>query len=197
MHLVDQAKAFKELEPHVEHLAAMVKGAWSDTKSLSPEFRLVMTLRTEASAVHDFMLARASSYAAQVEGVRYFKRNLMHGLVINGKYAIRFKKFDEEGISRNQPTAQVAKFRSQIALPGIDAAHHLEVGYITDDLGLNVADIRVTCPSGRGNSWSTSIMGKESVTVVADLFAQTDEGIIEPAKVVPKKTPTTKRKSEK
>ena len=197
MPLVAQAKAFQELESHVEHLAAMVKGAWTDAQSLDPELRLVITPRSEASIIHDFMLDRASKYAAKTPGVRYFKRQLMHGIVINDTYAIRFKKFDEDSISSNQPTAQVARFRSQINLPGIDAVHHLEVGYVTDQLGINVADVRVTCPAGRANSWSASIMGAESITLVADLFANEEVQEVAPAKVAPKTIPSEKSKTKR
>lgn len=187
MSIVSQVKVTTDLEAHMPYLVDLVKGAWEDVENLPALLKVIMTPRTRASLIHDHMLSRAAKYAAESEGVRYFERQLMHGLVFEGKYAIRFKKLDDDSLSRNQPTTQVTEFRSQIELEGIDAAHHLEVGYVTDSLGTSVRDVRITCPSGRGNAWSVSVMDCIAKAVVVDIFADVEPSEIEQADITPRK----------
>lgn len=168
--IVAQEIAAKELDTHLPELATLVRAAWSDVEMLPDSFRVVMTPRTRACAVHDFMVARAAGYATSADGVRIFERQSMHGIVVDDKYAIRFKKFDEDGLSKNQPTIQVTEFRSQLELDGIDAVHHLEVGYVLNAFGTDITDILVTCPAGKGNAWAMSLKSQQAKTVVADIF---------------------------
>lgn len=185
MPIADQAKTSAELAQHLPHLSALVQGAWQDVEDLPPALRLIMCTRTRASLVHDFMLKRAAEYAEQAEDVRYFQRQSMHGLVVNGRYAIRFKKLDEESRSKNQPTQQVTEFRAQIELDGIDAAHNLEIGYVLNDFGTDIADVRLTCPSGSGNAWVMSVRDAVGSTIVSDIFAPANE-TIEAADIKPR-----------
>lgn len=170
--IVAKDTAAQDLAGHLPQFTSLVRGAWSDVESLPDDVRVVMSPRTRACAVHDFMVSRAAGYAARTEGVVCFERQLMHGLIVDGKYAIRFKKLDEDGLSRNQPTAQVMEFRSQIELDGIEALHHLEVGYVLNSFGTEIVDILITCPAGRGNAWAMSIKDHQALTVVANIFDQ-------------------------
>lgn len=188
MPIVNQARAVKDLGQHLPYLDVIVREAWGDLDALPLNLQLKMSARTRASLIHDFMLDRAAQYAAETGGVRYFERQSMCGLVVDGRYAIRFKKLDEDGLSRNQPTLQVAEFRNQVELDGIDAAHHLEVGYVMNAFGTEVSDVRVTCPAGRGNAWSMSIRGESVATVIADIFADQSIDEVQEAAVVPRQT---------
>ncbi|MET4574983.1 hypothetical protein [Ottowia thiooxydans] len=191
MAIVSQDLVCEELDHHLEAFDEMVRGAWADYRALPSICHVTFGARSRASVVHDFLLSRAAAYADSTPGVCYFKLNLMHGIVIGGRYAIRFKKFDYDNRSRNQPTLQVAEFRSQIELDGIDAAHHLEVGYILDDLDADVVDVRLACPSGYGNAWVVSLSDRGTATVVADLFSPSNDGDtggeVEPAGIKPRK----------
>ncbi len=185
--IVAQSKATVDLLTHLPHLSKLVQQAWEDVKKAPSEWQLIMCARTRASLMHDCMLARAAIYADQTSGVRLFERLGMHGIVVDGRYAIRFKMFDKDSNSKNQPTRQVAEFRAQAELEGIDAAHHLELGYVINELATEVVDVRMTCPSGRGNAWVLSIMGEVAETVIADIFSSAvDE--IEAADVKPRRT---------
>ncbi len=187
MPIVSQAKAIADLEAHLPHLVNLVTQAWDDVECLPEQTRAIMTPRSRSSLVHDHMLSRAASYAAKSDGVRYFERQLMHGLIFKGKYALRFKKLDDDGLSRNHPTTQVTEFRSQIGLEGIDAAHHLEIGYVTNALGTSIQDVRLTCPAGRGNAWSVSVTGSTAKAVIVDIFDSVEPTEIEEAEIAPRK----------
>ncbi|WP_157754942.1 hypothetical protein [Variovorax boronicumulans] len=193
MGVISQDTVIEHLESHLGALDDLVRGAWGDVCALPSSCQVAMSPRSRASLVHDFMLVRAARYAECTPKVRYFERQLMHGLVFDGRYAVRFKKFDEDNRSKNQPTQQVTEFRAQVELEGIDAAHHLEVGYIADVLGTDILDVRLACPSGRGNAWVISISDNGVGTVLADLFPQGggdgggDGQDIEPAEIAPRK----------
>lgn len=191
MAIVSQKVACEDLSHHLDALDEMVRGAWNDYMAMPAKYLVTFGARSRASGVHDLLLSRAAVYAEATPGVRYFKRNLMHGLVIDGKYAIRFKKFDDENRSRNQPTTQVAEFRSQVELDGIDAAHHLEVGYVLDWLNTEIADVRLACPAGQGNAWVVSVSDGSTEAVLADLFAPSGDGgaeaEVQPATIEPRK----------
>ena len=191
MGAVAQETVVEHLSSHLAALDEIVRGAWNDVKELPASCQIAMSARSRASLVHDFIVERAAQYAERTPGVRTFERQLMHGLVFNGRYAVRFKKFDEDNLSKNHPTLQVVEFRSQVELDGIDAAHHLEVGYIADALGVSIADVRLACPSGRGNAWVVSISDRGVETVLADLFPLEGGGgggqAVEPADITPRK----------
>jgi len=104
------------------------------------------------------------------DGVRIFERNSMKGLVLDERIAIRFKKLDEEGLSRGHYTQQVEEFRSQRELDGIDAAHHLELGYVLNRDETEISEVRIVCPSGRGTAWWSRIDATGIQPMVFDLF---------------------------
>lgn len=192
MAIVDQDTAVTDLQEHLPALESMIHSAWEDVLSLAPASLVVMSARSRASLMHDHILAHASQYADSNPSAHYFIRRQMHGLVLNGRYAVRFKKFDEDNRSRNHPTNQVIDFRSQTELEGIDAAHHLEIGYITNELESEVVDVRLACPAGQGNSWVFSVSGKQANSVMEDLFsANNDNNVedIEPADIEPRQQP--------
>lgn len=192
MAIVDQETAVEELKDHFSDLESIVHNAWKDVNTLPTSSLIVMSARSRASLVHDHIIAHAASYADRVANAHPFVRKQMRGLVLNGRYAVRFKKFDDENKSKNQPTQQVAEFRSQIELDGIDAMHHLEIGYLTNELDTDVIDVRIACPSGEGNAWVVSISGNEASTIIADLFPSDsgDGGFqVEPADIEPREKP--------
>jgi len=185
MPIANQSMTLFDLNPYLAELASVVLGAWEDVRLLPEECQVTIGARTRASLVHDYMLKRASALEAGHSAIRYFQRQSMHGLVIDGKYAIRFKKLDEDSKSKNQPTQQVAEYRAQIELEGIDAAHHLEIGYVLNNFGTEVADVRLACPAGAGVAWASSLFKNETQTVVADLFQPVEE--VEQADIRPRR----------
>jgi hypothetical protein len=187
MPIVSQAQALEDLKHHFPAFYEWATGAWNDCRGLPTKDLAVFTFRTKASAIHDYIVARAAIYCETVEDVKPFKKNGMKGILIGGKYAIRFKKLDEDGRSRSQPTQQVKQFRSQIQLEGIDAEHHLELGYITDAFQTSVLDVRLVCPSGESsNAWGESIGESTSNPVIEDIFAEFQDSDIGETEIAPK-----------
>lgn len=202
MPLVEQTDAIQFLQPHLEGLHGIVSGGWEDYMTgYTDAHRLVHSPITRASIVHDHIIDRASRYLQASPHLRLHDARGLKALVIADRYAIRFKKLDENGISRNQPTKQVQDFREQMQLPGINAIYNLEAGYVLDDLETGISRICITCPNGGRNYWEYELQaGGADVSVVRDLFeerADSDEPD-EPAIIVPKRIgPVTPLKHDK
>lgn len=187
MPIISQAEALKDLAPHLGSFYAIATGAWDDCRNLPGKDLAIFTFRTKSSAVHDYMVFRAAHYCEVAERIRPFKKNGMKGILVDGKYAIRFKKLDEDGKSKSQRTQQVMLYRSQVQLEGIDAQHHLELGYVTNSLRTEVLDVRIVCPSGEAaNAWGSSIIASPAVSIVEDLFEEFYDSDFEPAAIGPK-----------
>jgi hypothetical protein len=175
------------LQPHLADFYKIVSSAWDDYQSLPAEALVRFTPRSQASIVHDFIVARAAKYCEQHDDVVQFEVGGMKGILVSDKYAIRFKKLDNLGLPRNQPTFQVTQFRSQENLDGLPDVIHLELGYITDQFDIEVKEIRLVCPSGKdANLWEVAISETSIQSVVEDLFANVESGDAGETKFTPK-----------
>lgn len=135
----------------------VVTGAWDDYANFIPEnVKALASPRSRASLVHDFMVQRSLTLAETELGVSCLKHRLMFVLVFEtqkGYIAMRLKKLNEYGFSKNNPTRQVDDFKNQVEIAGIDAKHHLEVGYVLNPLQTGIQSVELVCPSGDGVYW--------------------------------------------
>jgi hypothetical protein len=175
MALIESGEALSLLGRHLPAFYRCVDGAWTDYMSYPIEKRIIHSERSRASLVHDHMVDRASQYAAREEGVEIMERSGLHLFVFGGTIAIRFKKFDEDLRTRNQPTEQVKRFKAQYSLIGVPDAHNLESGYILSPDGQSIKAIHLVCPSGTGIYWDVLLTESEQTSVVQDLFGKSLE----------------------
>ncbi len=188
MELISQPDAMDILKPHIGALRAIPLDAWAEYHSEIPEKLLVaFCSRTRASAVHNLMVKNAAEYAAiSMNGVRPFERQKMVGITVDGRLAIRFKKLDEESLSRNQPSQQVQDFRNQQSLDGIDAVHNLELGYVLNEEETEILEIRIVCPSGGGVHWWTALGDEGQLGGTIELFTPPIGPEPSPPRIAPK-----------
>lgn len=187
MPLVAQQIALAELDAHLEALATVAVQAWDRYHLLPAADRMIFGARERANCVHAYMVHYAAEYVAVAPGtIRCFKLNQMCGIVIDNKYAIRFKKLDEDSKSRNQPSRQVKEFQSQIELVGIDASHHFDVGYVLNLSETDILDVRLVHPAGEGIAWAKSLAPAFQDESVVDLFEVTESAEVVPAAIEPK-----------
>lgn len=172
MALIEREEALSILSGHLDAFYQVVSGAWGDYMSYPNEKRVVHSGRSRASLVHDHMVDRASRYAVEGMGVQIVEKRKLYLFVFDGRIAVRFKKFDEELKTCNQPTNQVWQFKSQIQLPGVEAVHNLESGYILGADEQSIQAIHLVCPSGSGVYWDVLLTENAQFTVVEDLFAK-------------------------
>lgn len=189
--LISADDAMPIIARHAAGLYAIPVDAWRQYhREMPQQFQVAFCRRTRASGIHNLMVTNGYRYAAANPGtVRTFKTQQMEGLLIEDLLAVRYKKLDEDGLSSNIPTHQVDDFRKQRRLPGIEAAHHFELGYQVDCAELDIAQVLLVHPSGRGNAWSLVLDGGNAVEVVSDLFQAPTEGVeVTPSRIGPKKT---------
>lgn len=139
--LIEFDVAHRALLPYLNSLRGVIEGAWKDWENeISPKVRSISHSRSRACMVNDFMKIRGIRLAEEDKSVKFITKKQMFVLIFapknfDGCFGIRLKKFDEDGLSKNQPTSQVNDFCGQQSLPGIPADYHLEAGYITDRFG--------------------------------------------------------------
>lgn len=178
MALIEQQDAISILENHLPSFYRCVQGAWQDYIEYPIDKRIVHSPRTRASTVHDHMVDRATKYAARESGVQIVERSGLYLFVVSGQIAVRFKKFDVDLKTRNQPSSQVLQFKNQMQLPGVQAAHNLESGYILSADAQTLAAVHLVCPSGSGVYWDILLTEQTQTGIIQDLFTkniETDE----------------------
>lgn len=171
MPLVSEEKTVEFLKPHLGAIRKIVQGGWDDYLNLYDEaLRVVHCSTTRAAIVHSHQIERASHYSQVADNVRLFDLSKLKILVIDGQFAIRFKKFDEEKRSANQPTKQVEEFRSQGQLPGLPMTYNLEAGYVLDKLATKIEQIHLVCPNRKGFYWAAELHEDMATQTIFDLY---------------------------
>lgn len=171
MSLITEEQAINFLEPHLGAIWEIVKGGWDDYLSLySDTVRVTHCSTTRANIVHDHQIARASRYAQAANDVRIFDLSKLKILVIDGQFAIRFKKVDDDLRSANQPTRQVEEFRAQEQLADLPSTYNLEAGYLLNKLETEIQGIYLVCPNRKGHYWASELNGDVATQKIFDLF---------------------------
>lgn len=166
------------IKPFYTNLFGIINSAWRDWQQLPPYAIAKASTRTRASFVHDFMVSRAGDLTSLNEAIRSVNHRSMFALVIEsqaGFIALRFKKLNDDGLSKSQPTQQVRDFQEQVTIAGIGAAHHLEVGYVLNHTQDAIQSIDMVCPSGlNAIYWKAEITPSNMAGKVSDLLKTSD-----------------------
>lgn len=170
MALIGKDDALERLKPYFQAFRQAWHDAWDDWLTLSPEFRMSLCANTRAGIVHD----RAIAHAVVLFGSDAHLMDLPGGLrlfVFEQAIAIRFKKFDCNLNSRNQPTSQVMAFLGQETVLGLSLSYNLELGYVLDFAQREMESIHLVCPNGGKNRyWSAELAESEVKMNVVDIF---------------------------
>jgi len=172
MSLISEQEAIRHLQPHISAIRDIIVGGWGDYIAKYPEdVRVLHCPTTRAGIVHDHQIHRASVYAQEASGVPLYDLTRLKMLVIDGRFAIRFKKLDNDLRSANLQTKQVREFRSQEQLCGLPQTHNLEAGYLLSELETEIQDVFLVCPNKSGLYWAAKLEENYQVKqTVFDLF---------------------------
>lgn len=171
MSLITEEKAVNFLESHLASIWEIVKGGWDDYLSLySDTVRVVHDSTTRANIVHAHQIERASRYAQSASNVRLVDLSRMKILVVDGQFAIRFKKLDGDLKSANQPTRQVEEFRAQAQLSDLPPTYNLEAGYLLNELETEILGVYLVCPNRKGHYWAAELREDVATQTIFDLF---------------------------
>lgn len=192
MPLLSRAEAQRIVGPHFGALFDIITSPWTEYMAeYTDKQRAKHCATTRAAILHDLTVHKAAAYFTVIPGSRVFDALGLKIFTIEDdpqSVAIRFKKLDEQLLSRNQPTGQVSRFRRQEQMDFLGAAYHLEAGYVLDKNATRIEMASVVCPNGNNNFWDIELTATTAVTKISDMFDphQIDEkvNIVRP-KIVP------------
>lgn len=200
--LIEFDDANHAMLPYFDRLWGVIDGAWKDWETeISPKVRSLSSARSRACMVNDFMRIRGIRLTEEDASIKVIIKQQMFVLVFSppnfqGCIGVRLKKLDEDGLSKNQPTAQVQDFRGQLPLPEIEADYHLEAGYVVDRFGSELVSIDLVCPSGNGNYWKAEILPRGLNQSVENMFPQETQQVVKEVKLRKKSVKSDKQDGE-
>jgi hypothetical protein len=158
--LISYTEAQEVLNVHYSKLWEVVDNSWKEWQNLPASFTSISSKRGRANGVHDLMVKNAKNLSFSDGSFNTIEIKGMFCLLVStnkGLIACKFKKLTIDGHSMNQPTIQVDKFKCQEEISGIELAHHLEIGYVLNDMETEISSIDIVCPSGGTILWKAEI----------------------------------------
>jgi hypothetical protein len=146
------------IKPLHAQLARIVTGAWDDWRQRSHEIGSRFA-RTSANVVFERIIARAIPEFDSLPGM-YIKigHQTVHFLYKDA-VLFRFKKGNENGLSRNYPTQTALAFNDQNCdLFGVPGISRVDVVYQLDQLATRLVDVAVVARHESNVLWSYSIL---------------------------------------
>ena len=152
------------LAPLHSRIARIVLGAWDDWKQKSHEIGNRFA-RTSANVVFERIIARAIPEFDSMPGMHIKTGHQTVHFLYQSAVLFRFKKGDENGLSRNYPTQAALAFNDQncdlFGPPGIS---RIDVVYQLDRLATRVIDVAVVARHESNVLWCYSILNVDAKT---------------------------------
>jgi hypothetical protein len=150
----------------LDDLDAICRTAFTTYRRYAPEVLVEHDARTAVNCIYAHMAAEAERrFAAHFPKVQPLDPRPLGGLKVwrlgetGADALIRFKKHDEDGLSRNYPTKQARQYDRGAVLPGLPPeAERLPVGYFLDATGTEFIRTQVARPVGRRINWCVAIV---------------------------------------
>ncbi len=129
-------------------------------RKYDPKHLIEHTPRAQATCIYDHMVAEAIRRFDGKHGVRMIEINGLKLWVFGDHTAVRFKKMDEDGKSRNYPTKQAKAFDRMEQLDGLPPVPtRVSVGYVLDPSGTQVQRVQIARPNGSKKvDWCAAII---------------------------------------
>ena len=150
------------LQPLHASLTRVVMGAWDDWRKVAPQIGRRFA-RTPANVIYERMIARAIPEFESLPGMHITNGRQTVHFVYQDAVRFRFKKGDENGLSRNYPTQTALAFNDQNCdLFGAPSISRIDIVYQLDGLATRVTDVAVVARHESNVLWSYSIIAAES-----------------------------------
>lgn len=154
-----QDQAMSQLDPIFDEIDAICRGGLARYQQYPPDVRIEHDGRATAACIYTHMVALAEELLTDKPGVVFKEIRGLKVWIIGERATIRFKKMDEDGRWRNNPTQQQRDFDRQLPLPGIPYPPlNLVVGYWPNALGTDVERVQVARPCGKEIDWCAAIV---------------------------------------
>lgn len=152
------------LSGYLNEFDQLLRAAHARYRAYKPEDLLEHDRRAQAACTYAHAVAEAERRFLGREKVRPIEvRGLKLWLLDDANAALRLKKMDEDGASRNYPTKQAEDYDAGKQLPGLPMPPvRLTAGYVLDELGTGFLRTQLARPTGKKNiMWCAAIVPTE------------------------------------
>ena len=173
--LPTQDEALHELDAEMPALRSIVDkafAAWQEREQMSAQSHLPTgsSMSIKATDVYGMMVHFAKEHYDGSEGRPEAKKyNGIFGVMLAGRYFVRFKKFNTALDVANHSSRQDEKYRRQIPFGELaDAQVYLYVGYRHDKPFTQVEGVHLVCRMSDVVEWQinlTTMVKEESLTI--------------------------------
>ena len=150
------------LRSHEPELSDCVCVGWRRWQEFAPRFASP-SARTRANVVNEFIVEEARRRFGSTSEVDVVDPPPRFLLRFGGRVLVQFKKVDCHLRSRNYPTQLALAFDRQYHLTGIPEGARITIGYLLDDLAVNVQSVHAILRAGSRIAWSYELRGATSV----------------------------------
>jgi hypothetical protein len=155
----------KVLEDFELRMREILEGAWQDWQSMS--HRALMSARSRASVIFDFIKARALAEFGGDPNIRALPKGQTVHFLFRDRVLVRFKKASPSGLGSNIETQAVIEFVDpQIPLFAMPPVYHVEVCYHLDKLATRMALLAVTARQRNTKLWAYELDRPASAAVI-------------------------------
>jgi hypothetical protein len=194
--ILSKAEAWTILKPYMPAMVEDFRDAWLWVQAIldqDPDRRSTLDISTQAAMVFDRFKRLAALRFIGTSRCQLTTQGRMLRIILGGKLAIRFKKFDGQLHSGNVHTNAQSYMYFQFEFDGMESPTEVTFGYKTDATDRNVVGLYVTCPIGWDvNKWVIEIIEAESDSL--PLFQPQPTQPHAPAATVPAFEIKTKKK---
>jgi hypothetical protein len=137
---------------------SVITDAW-ERLSRNPD-KSVMNRRSQRTLTHNFMMINALERLGKIDGVYPIERDSYETAVflVDKSVLVRFKKGNDQGLSRNIPTQAALAFNDpQEKLFDLPDVWRVDVVYTLNRFETQISDILVVARNGDDVLWSYSI----------------------------------------
>lgn len=149
-------EAVDVLGQHREGIRTVLKNGWSRWRRLleaDTELAVIVSGRTRASLVYDFICHEAMAHFEGAAGVVISEERGILLLTFNERLLLRFKKFRGKALKTSGiPTQQARNWANQ-TLPGMEELTHIVAGYLPDEAGIDLDRVAITCALANEMLW--------------------------------------------
>lgn len=157
-------KMMDALAGHLDEIDQILRGGHDRYLAYKPEDLIELDRRAQAACTYCHAAAEAERRFLGRPHIRSLEiRGLRLWLLDDVNVALRLKKMDEDGTSRNYPTQQAADYDSGKELPGLPMPPvRLTAGYVLDALGRGFVRTQIARPTGKKNvMWCAAVVPAE------------------------------------
>lgn len=174
-----EKQAESELKPYYDEINQCIKDGINDYLTYDSHRAVIQTNRTKANLIRDYIVNHAKVTFQNRDNVRLHEKGGLFVVLINDKFAIRFKKLNKDKLSSNVPTGQSLKFSHQYAISFPDfeiKTVNLDAGYVSDTNYTFIDGIKnafLVCRNGGNIHWSLELSSAESTITIPIEFGET------------------------